>query len=54
MNLTIIIIVIILALVLIVFTTIRNLKDEKNFEEYLNNDYPKSIDKKGDFEDDGL
>ena len=33
---------------LIVFLVVRNAKDEKKFEDQLNNDYPKIKDKEGD------
>jgi hypothetical protein len=36
------------ALALIIFLIVRNQKDEKNFEEQLNNDYDKTNDKKTD------
>ncbi len=54
MNWTILIIVVIFVLGLVVFLIIRNQKDEKEFEEKMNNDYPKSINQKGDLDDDGL
>lgn len=54
MNWTIIIIVGVLALGILVFTIIRNQKDEKDFEEKINNNYPKSIDQKGENDDDEL
>ena len=54
MNWTILIIVAIFVLGLVVFLIIRNQKDEKEFEEKMNNDYPKSINQKGDLDDDGL
>lgn len=54
MNITLIIIIGILAVGLIVFTIIRNQKDKTDFEEKMNNDYPKSIDKKGEIDDDGI
>jgi len=38
------------ALALIIFLIKRNLKDEKNFEEQIKNDYPKPKDDKGDIE----
>ena len=38
------------ALVLIVFLVWRNLKDEKQFEDQLNQNYPKSKDEEGDVE----
>jgi hypothetical protein len=54
MNCTIPIIVGILSLGLVVFTIIRNLKDEKDFKQTMNNDYPKPKDKKGEIEEDVL
>jgi preprotein translocase subunit YajC len=54
MNWTILIIVGILAFGLVVFTIIRNQKDKKDYEEKMNNDYPKPKDKKGEIEDDGM
>lgn len=54
MNWTILIIVGVLAIALVVFTIVRNLKDKKELEDKMNNDYPKSNDEKGDFDDDGL
>jgi preprotein translocase subunit YajC len=52
MNWTIVIIVSILALGLIFFLIIRNQKDEKDFEETLNNDFPKKPDQRGEIEED--
>jgi uncharacterized membrane protein YukC len=54
MNWTILIIVGILVLILVIFTIIRNQKDKKDLEKTLNNDYPKQIDQKDDFDEDGL
>lgn len=54
MDWTIISTVAILALVLVVFTVIQNQRDEKDFEEKINNDFPKTPDQKGDVDDDGL
>ena len=42
------------ALALIVFLVWRNLKDEKQFENQLKNDYPKSKDEEGDTEIDQI
>lgn len=50
MNWIIIIIVGILAIALIAFLVIRNQKDEKEFENELDNDYPKSKSKGGSIE----
>lgn len=36
------------AIALVVFLVRRNRKDEKDFEEQLNNDYPKAKDEEGD------
>ena len=52
MNWTILIIVGVLAIALVVFTIIRTLKDKKDLEQKLNNEYPKSNDEKGDFDED--
>lgn len=54
MNWKILIIVGILAIGLLVFLIIRNQKDEEDFEEKMNNDFPKSIDQKGELDDDLL
>jgi preprotein translocase subunit YajC len=50
MNYTVIIIVGILAVALILFTIIRNQKDEKDFEQKIKNDYPKGTEQNGDIE----
>jgi flagellar basal body-associated protein FliL len=49
-----IIIVGILALALIVFLVFWNLKDEKEFEKELDNDYPKPLAEEGEIETDEL
>lgn len=54
MNYTIVVIIGILALGLIVYTIIKNQKDEIDFEENSNNDFPKTIDQKDEIDDDGL
>lgn len=41
MNWTVIIIVGVAALALIIFLTVRNVKDEKEFEKEANQDYPR-------------
>jgi low affinity Fe/Cu permease len=48
MNWPVIIIVSIAAIALLVFLIIRNQKDEKDFEDQLNNDYPKPKKDKAD------
>ena len=50
MNWTVVIPVGIAALALIVFLVWRNLKDEKQFEDQLKQNYPKSKDEEGDIE----
>ena len=50
MNWTVLILVGIGAIALITFLVMRNLKDEKKFENQLKNDYPKPTDDKGDIE----
>jgi len=50
MNWTVLIIFGIAALALIIFLVVRNQKDEKEFEEQVNNDYPKAKDEEGDTE----
>lgn len=50
MNWTILIIFSIAIIALIIFLVVRNKKDEKDFEEQLNNDYPKLTNKKEDEE----
>jgi len=52
MNWTVLIIFGIGALALIIFLVVRNQKDEKEFEEQVNNDYPKAKDEEGDVEAD--
>ena len=54
MNWIIITIVAIFGIGIVVFTIIRNLKDKNDLEQKLNNEYPKKIDKKGEFDDDCL
>lgn len=41
MNLTTVILVAVAVMAIIVFLILRNKKDEKRFENNLNNDYPK-------------
>jgi type II secretory pathway pseudopilin PulG len=48
MNWTVLIIFGIAALALIIFLVVRNQKDEKEFEEQVNNDYHKTKDEEGD------
>lgn len=50
MNWPLLIILGIGLLAFIVFLVRRNLKDKKEFENQLNNDYPKSKDQEGDIE----
>ena len=50
MNWAILIPVGIVLIALVVFLVVRNIKDEKKFEEELNNDYRKSKDEEGDAE----
>jgi hypothetical protein len=50
MNWTIIILLGIGAVALVVFLIVRNMKDEKNFEDQLNNNYPKPKNNEGDIE----
>lgn len=52
MNWNIIIIVGILALALIIFLVNRNLKDEKSFENQLNEDYKKTKDHEDEIDPD--
>lgn len=54
MNYSVIIIVGILVLDLLVFTIIKNQKDKKDFEKKMNNDFPKTIDQKGEIDEDDL
>jgi len=53
MNWPVLIVIGIGALALIIFLVWRNLKDEKQFEDQLKQDYPKSKDEEGDVEIDG-
>ena len=48
MNWTVLIIVGVIGIVIIVFTIMRNQKDEKEFEQEINNDYHKTKDEEGD------
>lgn len=48
MNWIILILFAIAAIALVVFLVMRNLKDKKEFEEQLNNDYHKAKDEEGD------
>jgi len=50
MNWTILIFFGIAVIALIVFLVVRNQKDEKIFEDQLNNDYHKTKDEEGDVE----
>lgn len=50
MNWPVIIIVGIVAIVIIALLVWRNVKDEKQFEDQLKQDYPKSKDEEGDAE----
>ena len=50
MNWPVLILVGIAALALIIFLVWRNLRDEKQFEDQLKQDYPKSKDEEGDVE----
>lgn len=52
MNWTIVIIVGIIGIAIVIFTLIRNLKDKKDLEEKLNNDFPKKPDQRGEIEED--
>lgn len=52
MNWTVIIIVGILLFALLVFIIRKNQKDEREFEQQLNNDYHKTKDEEGDVETD--
>lgn len=54
MNLPLIIVVAAAALALIVFLIIRNNKDEKKFENQLDNDYHKPRNEEGDIDVDDL
>jgi len=48
MNWPVIIVVGIILIALIVFLVRRNVKDEKDFEHPVKNDYPKRTDEEGD------
>ncbi len=50
MNWTVLIIFGILAIALIIFLVVRNQKDEKVFEDQINNDYHKTKDEENDAE----
>ena len=50
MNWAVLIPVGIILIGLIIFLVLRNIKDEKKFEEQLNNDYHKSKEEEGDAE----
>lgn len=50
MNWPVLILFGIAAIALIVFLVVRNQKDEKVFEEQINNDYHKTKDEEGDVE----
>ncbi len=50
MNSLLLIFIGIAAIALIVFLVIRNLKDKKQFEQKLNNDFPKNKKGEGDIE----
>ena len=52
MNWLVLIPVGIAAIALIIFLVVRNQKDEKAFENQLNNDYPKAKEEEGDVETD--
>ena len=39
-----------IALLVIILLIIKNQKDKSDFENYINNDYPKTKDKEGDME----
>lgn len=54
MNWTILIIVGIAAIALIVFLVVRNNKDEKIFEDQMNNDFTKPTEEKADEEIDKI
>jgi hypothetical protein len=53
MNWVVISITGILVIGLVVFTISRNLKDKKELEQKINNDYPKKKDEEGDIEIEG-
>jgi flagellar biosynthesis/type III secretory pathway M-ring protein FliF/YscJ len=50
MNWSILILVGLVALALVIFLVIRNVKDEKNFEEKIKHDYKKPREDEGDIE----
>lgn len=50
MNWIILILFGIAVIALVVFLVMRNLKDKKEFEEQLNNDYRKTKDEEGDID----
>jgi low affinity Fe/Cu permease len=50
MNWPLIIVLGIAAILLIVFLVMRNVKDEKEFEDQLKNDYHKTKDEEGDID----
>ncbi|MEP7322915.1 MAG: hypothetical protein ABI761_13400 [Saprospiraceae bacterium] len=52
MNWNIIIVVGVIALALIIFLVNRNLKDEKSFENQLNEDYRKTKDEEDELDSD--
>ena len=52
MNWAVIIIVGVLLIALVVFLVKRNMKDEKEFENQLDNDYHKTKDEEGDTDTD--
>ena len=52
MNWTVVIIAGIVGITIVVFTLIRNLKDKKDLEKKLNNDFPKKPDQRGEIEED--
>lgn len=54
MNWIVLIIIGFFAIAIVVFTIIRNNKDKVDLEQKMNNDYPKPMDQKGEFDDDGL
>lgn len=54
MNWIAISIVIIAGIFLVVFTIIRNLKGENDYEVSMKNDFPKSVDEKGEIDENGL
>jgi large-conductance mechanosensitive channel len=50
MNWLLIIIISVVVLALVVFLVVRNIKDEKEFEEQINNDYHKTKEEEGDID----